>query len=59
MPFQMGRNWGDGSMERPYVVCHIGSATMVSSMRLSPWGIRLGWQSELLRWQVFKEAVDI
>ena len=26
MPFQMGRNWGDGSMERPYVICHILSS---------------------------------
>ena len=26
MPFQMGRNWGDGSMERPYVTCHILSS---------------------------------
>lgn len=26
MPFQMGRNWGDGLMERPYVICHILSS---------------------------------
>ena len=26
MPFQMGRNWGDGAMERPYVICHILSS---------------------------------